>query len=88
MKNLIEFQEERVSAILEGYKELTFIELQKFLHDYFTAKKNTNRSSELAMKRESTVKQRIRHATNCEDLEFKRLIVQGCINYLSDCKTL
>lgn len=83
MKNLLEYQKQRSEALNFSQKDLTFTELQKYLHDYLNALKNTKRSSELAMKKESTVKQRIRHQINCEDLEFKRSILQSYIDNLA-----
>jgi|FrelakmetLWP11LW_1041352.scaffolds.fasta_scaffold110554_2 hypothetical protein len=84
MRTKEQYQTERANATLKNYKELTFVELEKFLHNYNVAKKNQTRTSFLTSKPEVSVKQKIRHELNCEDLEFKRLLLQVCINYLSD----
>ena len=53
--------------------------MQKLLNEYFTAVKNKNRSGELARKPIATQKQMIRHELNCEDLEYKRMLVNRCL---------
>ena len=81
--NNVKKLEENVEAFFRNYKEVDFTLLEFCLKGYRTAEKNKDRSSYLASKPESSQKQRIRHELNCEDLEYKRMLVQRCIDDLS-----
>ena len=78
--------EENRDTFFRNHVEVTFELLESCLKLYRTAEKNKDRSSYLSSKPDSSVKQRIRHELNCEDLEYKRMLVQGCIDELSNYK--
>lgn len=65
-------------------KEVDYNLLEVSLRNFRTSEKNKERSSFLSSKKDSTQKQKIRHELNCEDFEYKSMIVQECINKLSD----
>jgi len=81
--NNVKKLEENVESFFKNYDEIDFNLLEFCIKGYKTAEKNKDRSGFLSSKPESTTKQRIRHELNCEDWEYKRMLVQRCIDELS-----
>ena len=81
--NNIKIMEDNVGAFFHCYKEIDYKLLEVCLKVYFKAEKEKNKSSEAASKRDSSVKQRIKHETNCQDFEQKRMILAKCIELLN-----
>lgn len=84
MKSKAQLQREKIEAIYNSFKDnVDYDTLQKWLHNFFTAEKLVERSSFLTSKPDCTVKQKIRHELNCEDLFVKAEVLQMIIDRLA-----
>jgi len=82
--NNIKKLEENTEAFFRNHTNIDYSLLNICLQNYHKSLHGKDKSGELTAKRDCTQKQKIRHELNCEDLEQKRMILQGCINKLSD----
>lgn len=83
MKSKQQLQQDKVIAIYNSLKDISYDTLQKCLHNFLTAEKVVQRSSFLTSKQDCTVKQKIRHELNCEDLFIKGEVLQMVIDRLA-----
>jgi hypothetical protein len=81
--NNIKIMEDNVGSFFRNYKHIDYNLLNICLQIYFKAEQEKNKSSEAASKPDSSIKQRIRHETNCQDFEQKRMILAKCIELLN-----
>lgn len=90
MKNKTQLQKEKIQAIYNSlrYTGVDYNTLKKCLNDFMVAEKIVNRSHFLTLKRDCTVKQKIRHELNCEDLFIKSEVLQLVIDALSSYQSL
>lgn len=84
MKSKTQIQREKIEAIYFALKDnIDYNTLKKWLHYFLTAEKAAERSSFLTSKQDCTVRQKIRHELNCEDLFVKAEVLQMIIDRLS-----
>ena len=84
MKSKTQIQRETIEAIYNSFKDnIDYNTLQKWLYHFLQAEKAVHRSSFLTSKADCTVKQKIRHELNCEDLFVKAEVLQMIIDRLA-----
>jgi len=68
------------------HREPSYTMLFDLIKFYNGAKQKVDRTSLITSKASCSTRQKINHTCNCEDMEYKRMLVQYCINELSDYK--
>jgi hypothetical protein len=90
MKSKTQLQKEKIDAIYNSlrFTGVDYATLKKCLDNFLQAEKNVYRTHFLTSKHDCTVKQKIRHELNCEDLFIKSEVLQLVIDDLSKYQAL